>query len=107
MHYLPFFYEMPYLYVLQAAFTIWMLIDCSRRRAETYWFWIILCFPGFGAWAYFFAIKARDFHASEGLTFWPFHRRPALQELRHRVEQAPTPANQMDLAERLIEEGEY
>jgi hypothetical protein len=32
---------------------IWMLIDCARNERETYWFFIILFFPGIGALIYF------------------------------------------------------
>jgi hypothetical protein len=107
MHHLPFFDEVPYLYLLQVAFMIWMLVDCQRRRAEFHWFWVILFLPGIGAWVYFFVVKARDFRGWEGPSFWPFHSRPSLQELRYRVEQTPTQANHLALAERLIEQGEH
>jgi hypothetical protein len=107
MYYLPFLYEMPYLYVLQGAFTAWMLIDCGRRRAETHWFWVILFFPFFGAWIYFFAVKYKGRYGLPALNFWPFYSPPSLDELRHRVEHSPTQANHMDLAQRLIEEGQH
>lgn len=107
MPYLPFFYEVPYLYLLQGAFTIWMLVDCHRRRAENHWFWVILFFPGFGAWIYFFMFKAKEFRRFKGFHFWPFYSQPSLKELRYRVQQLPTQANQMELADRLMEQHEY
>ena len=107
MHYLPFLAEMPYLYLVQAAFMVWMLIDCNRRGADSTWFWVILLFPGFGAWAYFFVVKVRDFHGFERWNLWHFQSRPSLDELRYRVEQSPTQTNHLALAERLMEQGEH
>ena len=36
------------------AFSIWMAVDCWRRGAEWFWFWIILFFQPLGAILYFF-----------------------------------------------------
>lgn len=36
------------------AFSIWMAIDCWRRGADGYWFWLILVFQPIGGIAYFF-----------------------------------------------------
>ena len=107
MLHLPFLAEMPYLYLLQGAFTVWMLIDCYRRGGDMMWFWIILIFPGFGAWIYFFAIKVRDFGDPSSLSFWPFNRGPSLEELHYRVQQSPTLANRLALGERLVKQGEH
>ena len=106
MHLFPFFHEMPYLYLLQTAFMIWILVDCYRRGAEVFWFWVILIIPGFGAWAYFFVVKIHDFHHLERISIWPFRSRPSMSELRYRVERSPTTVNQMEMAQRLIENGE-
>ncbi len=92
-------------YLAQGAFTLWMVVDCYRRGAESYWFWIILCFPFLGAWAYFFMVKAGDFHWLRDLPL--FSRRPPLAELRYKAEQVPTLANRLALAERLVEKKEY
>jgi hypothetical protein len=109
MWHLPFLEEAPYLGIAQLAFMIWMLVDCQRRGAEQYWFWIILMIPGIGAWVYFFTHKIHDFRGrgSGGLNFWPFDRRANLTELRYRVQQTPTLANQLALGERLTEKGEH
>ena len=41
--------------LLSTVFPIWMAIDCIRNDEEKgMWFWIILCFPCFGACVYFF-----------------------------------------------------
>lgn len=95
----------PYFYLAQSAFMVWMLVDAYRRRADYYWYWIILFLPGIGSLVYFFAVKLADFNSPRlsGL----FHRPVPLQELRYRVETAPTLTNQLALAERLIELREF
>jgi hypothetical protein len=98
-------YTHPYLALVQGAFMVWMLIDASRRRADHYWFWVIIVVPVLGAWAYFFVVKAADFRRVHFLSL--FQGRTTVAELRYRVEQVPTLANQLTLAERLIERHEY
>lgn len=95
--------EYPYLALAQTAFMIWMLVDAYTRRVDTIWLWIILLVPGIGAWAYFFAVKARDFRRGSVPTLW--HRRVSLEELRYRADQVPTLASHLELAERLVEKG--
>jgi hypothetical protein len=103
------------LLLLQAGFTIWMLVDCRQRGQDQTWFWVILWFQPLGAWAYFFAVKLNTmrrfhtFHAS-GTNSWLstlFQRRASLEELRYQAERAPTLASRLALAERLIEKKEY
>lgn len=97
-------YRHPYLSLVQTGLTLWMLIDSYRRGAEGYWFWIILWLQPLGAWVYFFAVKIRDFRG--GLSWPVLERRPSLSELRYRVEQTPTLASHLALAERLREAGQ-
>src|SRR5262249_47364904 len=92
----------------QGALTIWMLVDCHRRSADGFWFWVILLLQPIGVWVYFFAVKARDFQGFQGLTGWfAFQRRPSLEELRYQAEQTPTLANHLALGERLVERGAH
>jgi hypothetical protein len=105
MHLLPFFGEASYLYLLQFAFMVWMLVDCARRRGEYYWFLVILFLPGFGAWIYFFVVKIHDFRVFDSARSFAFQRRPSTNELRYRVERSPTIVNHLAMAERLIEKG--
>lgn len=107
MFHLPFLYESSPLFLLQGGLTIWMLVDASRRRVDSYWLWIILIFQPFGAWAYFIAYKAGDLKGGAGWLTNLFHRPPSLAELRHRAEQTPTVVARLDLAERLVETGEF
>jgi hypothetical protein len=95
------------LYLAQVAITIWMLVDANRRGVEYYWYWIILAFQPIGPWAYFFIYKARELQGGHGWLSGVFHRRPSMRELRHRVERSPTPANQLELGERLVEGAAY
>jgi hypothetical protein len=97
-------YRHPWLSLIQGAFTIWMLVDCYRRQAETFWFWVIFFIPGLGAWAYFFAVKIGDFR---GVNLSFLQRQASLEELRYRAEQVPTLANHLAFAERLIEKHDY
>src|SRR5262245_5003109 len=103
MPYLPYVNEVPYLYVAQIGLTIWMLVDANRRGVETYWYWIILMFQPLGAWGYFFIYKARELRIGKLSFGGLFQRRASLQELRYRVDRAPTMANRLELAQRLIE----
>lgn len=107
MPYLPFLYEYWPLGLAQAALTLWMLVDASRRHVEYYWFFLILAFQPFGAWAYFFIFKARELRGGQGWLGNAFYRPPSLQELRHRTERMPTMANRLELGERLAQAGEY
>jgi hypothetical protein len=99
------FLEYPLLSLAQTAFMVWMLIDAYRRRAETFWFWVILFLPGLGSWVYFFAVVLRDFRGPNlgGL----FQRPASLEELRYRAEHLPTLVSHLELAERLIELGHH
>src|SRR5437879_5359576 len=101
MRFFPYFYDTPFgfLLPLQIALSIWMLVDANRRGVDYYWFWIILAFQPFGAWAYFFAYKMRDFRGGSGSLGSLFQRRASLAELRYQAEHSPTMANHLALAE--------
>ncbi len=99
-------YAHPYLSLAAAGLTVWMLIDAYWRRVEPVWFLVILLIPGLGALAYFVAVAAADYFR-KGSAGGLFQARTSLQELRYRAEQVPTLANQLALAERLVERREY
>jgi hypothetical protein len=94
------------LYLLQGAFTVWMLVD-AFRRSEGFWPWVILFVPVLGAWGYFFAVKVPGWTGGRSWSLPAFRRGPSLDELRFRAEQSPTLANHLDLAERLAERHEH
>jgi hypothetical protein len=90
--------------LLQAALTIWMLIDSARRAdADSYWFWVILFVPVVGAWIYFFVVFVPALKPGR-LAVW-LRGRPSLEEMRYRAESLPTLVNHLALAQRLMEEG--
>ncbi len=99
-----FYHRYPIIVYAQAAFTIWMLIDASRRHVQQHWYFIILFVPVLGPWAYFFSVMAPEM----GSLKWPvFQRKVPLEELRYRAQQTPTLAHHLDLGQRLIELGDY
>jgi hypothetical protein len=107
MLHFPYLIEMSPLYMVQAALTVWMLIDASRRSVDGWWFWVILALQPVGAWVYFFNYKWPDLRSgSSGLTNM-FQRRISVQELEHRVERSPTALNRLELGKRLVEEGRF
>ncbi len=96
------------LYYLFAVFYIWMIVDAFRRRAEFYWYLIIIFVP-FGPLIYFFVVKLQDRRPGGGggaisrLT----HREPSLSDLRYRAEETPSVLNKLALADALHGRGEY
>jgi hypothetical protein len=99
--------EYPYLGLLQAAFTLWMLIDAYHRSTEAFWFWVIFLFQPIGPWFYFLAVKLQGWRDRPGLSLPLFQGGPSLKELRYRAQQSPTLANHLALAQRLIVRREY
>jgi hypothetical protein len=99
-------YSHPLASLLQAALTIWMLIDASRRQeAEPFWFWVILFVPLIGTWVYFFVVFVPALKPGR-LAAW-FQGRPSLDEMRYRTENSPTLVNHVALAQRLMEQGDH
>jgi Uncharacterized protein conserved in bacteria containing a divergent form of TPR repeats len=94
--------------LLQMAFTIWMAVDAYQRRAEFFWYWLILLFQPIGPFIYFFAVKLPTFRFRRFHSSGPVRQsKLSLKELTYRVERAPTVANRLALAERLMDKGEY
>ncbi|MCU0694024.1 MAG: hypothetical protein MUF54_21750 [Polyangiaceae bacterium] len=90
------------LYLLITAFTIWMIVDAIRRRAEYYWLLIIIFFAPFGGVIYFFAVKLHDFQRLPVAQALP--PRPGvanLPALRQAVNESPSLMNRLALAEGL------
>jgi hypothetical protein len=94
------------LYLLQLAFMIWMAVDAYHRGGEQYWVWIIIVFQPLGPWIYFFAVKLRSMRLPRLASRDAISREDrklSLDELRYRVERAPTVANRLALAHRLMD----
>jgi hypothetical protein len=96
---------MEFVQPLLVIFTLWMLLDAYRRHPEPYWFWIILLVPGVGPLAYFCLVKAGDYSGFTGRWFGP--RPPSLDELLFQVQQAPTLARNLAVAEALIDRSRH
>lgn len=93
--------------LVQTGFTVWMVVDAYRRGAEFFWFWIVLFFQPLGAWIYFFAIKFQTLRMPRFRSAAPRERRRSIEELRYRLDHAPTMANRLALAECLMERGRH
>src|SRR6266446_3391491 len=104
MHLLyQFIYDYPALAVIQALFTLWMLVDLFRTGGDQKWYWIILIVPMLAPVAYFIIeLLPRWRGSGMDIGSW-FHRPAALEELRFRAEQSPTLATHLALAQRLIQ----
>ena len=96
------------LFLLQSAFSIWMLVDAiGRPGISRYWYWIVLM--PFGEWFYFFKYKIHDpDFAWLKAPFGSLLDKPAsIKELRHNAEQTPSLANKVSLAQALHDADEY
>jgi hypothetical protein len=98
-------YQYPYLALALGTFTALMAYDAYCRRCDHHWYWLIVCVPLIGPLVYFFTVMAPGLHQTGFGSL--FQRRASLEELRYRADQMPTLTNQLELAERLIEKGEY
>lgn len=85
--------------ILALLFNVWMLVDVHKRRAPSYWYYIIFLVP-FGGVVYFFMYKAKDFKWGK----W-FVRPPSLSELEYRFKTTPSLANQVLFAKALYDAG--
>jgi hypothetical protein len=93
------------IYYLVAAFKLWMLIDCARRRAETYWYFVI--FVPLGAVAYFFLVKIHDYDLRWLQQAFRGRRGPTPQQLRYHARETPSAENRNRLAQALFDESQY
>jgi hypothetical protein len=78
---------------LSTVFTIWMLVECMRRRQFMPWGWIILFFPGIGAAIYFvvevqtaFSIPGLGGESSQSQVRFRKHRVTGAQVREARIE---------------------
>ena len=105
-----FLIEHPYLSLIQLAFTIWMAVEASRSGNMS-WIWIIIVFQPIGPWIYFFVemrerVFGRLFGRLPALSHL-FERKVPLDQLEYQAQQSPTVANQLALADRLVDLGRF
>jgi hypothetical protein len=86
-----------FLYYAASAFTIWMIVDAIRRRAEYYWYLIILFVP-FGSLIYFALVKVKDWNFRRSL---PGAGQKGILRLRSKLAETPSVANKLELADAL------
>jgi hypothetical protein len=91
------------LYYIQAAFSVWMLVDAIRRRSDFYWY--IVVFVPFGPLAYFLAVKIHDYDLRWLKQLVNVEHRPSVDALRFEYRQTPSFANRMRLAAGLHDAG--
>jgi len=92
------------LFILQTAFSIWMLVDAIKRGAQPWW-WIIIMVP-FGEFVYFFMIKIHDPPFSN-IRKWFKEKPVTLEQLRYEAQTTPSVANKVRLAQGLYDHGDY
>ena len=69
----------PY-FLLITAFQVWMLVDAVRKR-EWLWVALLLLFPGFASFWYFFFVYRQSPSATRGFELPGAHDRKRIQEL--------------------------
>jgi hypothetical protein len=89
------------LYPLLVLFTIWMVVDAIRRRAEFWWFLVIILFGPLGALAYFFIVKLEDFDGGGLRRAFSGAPSGSLSELAYRAQETPSIANKLAFADAL------
>ena len=89
-------------------FKIWMLVDAIRRRADTYWLWIIVGVPG-GSLLYFLLVRMRDYDAQQiqQRLLASVKRPESIDTLQFRYEQTPSIAARLALAQALGDAGRW
>jgi len=92
----------PYGVILQVL----AIIHFIRRRPDTYWFWIILMFGGFGALAYMLIEVIPDFGLLRD-SFQVFPRRKRIKQLEGMVVDNPSIGNYEELGDLYLDDGQF
>jgi len=92
----------PYGVILQVL----AIIHFIRRRPDTYWFWIILMFGGFGALAYMLIEVIPDFGLLRA-SFQVFPRRKRIKQLEGMVVDNPSIGNYEELGDLYLDDGQF
>ncbi len=97
---------MPIFFILQTAFSLYMLVHATKRGAPQYW-WFIILLP-FGEWAYFFVVYLPSRKNTFARSFTTFDERPAsLESLARSYRHTPSQHNLTRLAQGLYDAGKY
>ena len=101
-----FLFDHPILSLLQVAFTVWMAVEASRS-GNTTWIWLITA-PADRAVDLLLRRNARRrvfgrlFGRLPGVSASLRRRKASLDQLEFQVQQSPTLANQLAMADRLV-----
>ena len=94
---------MHFLFLLQSAFSLWMLYDASQRRVASHWYFIILM--PFGEIVYFFAVKAKADPKMRDFVRKLSERPDSLEDLQAQVAALPSHVNRVRLAQGMHDAG--
>lgn len=86
-------------YYVAIAFTLWMVVDALRRKAELYWLAIIVLFAPLGGVVYFAVVKLRDWNPQAVLARLPAG--PNVDSLKKQLDETPSVSNKLTLADAL------
>ena len=96
--------------LLGIGFSIWMFVDALRRKADFYWYILIILLMPIGGFMYFFFIKlpelqaaSADGNAMPAIPF-PMRKGPSIRSLQAQVQETPSQANKLSLAWALFED---
>lgn len=96
--------SVPLFFLLQTAFSLWMLSHAVRRGAPHMW-WLIILVP-FGEWLYFFTVFLPDRRAGSALGQL-LQRPPSLEAVERDYRQTPSHHNLVRYALVLHDAGRY
>lgn len=96
---------MPVVFLMQTAFSLWMLSHALRCDAPRYW-WLVVLLP-FGEWVYFLAVYLPSRRGRHKDFSKYFARPPSLGSLMRAHRQTPSNANLLRLAQGLFDAGKF
>ena len=86
--------------LLSIVFQAWMMVDCFQRRADWYWYLIIMFFGPIGALIYFIAVRQSSAPANlsgDNFTGGYFANKKRLKDIESKVYYNPNALNYLDL----------
>jgi len=94
-----------FLYIVLAAFSLWMLIDAIRRKAEWWWLAVIVLSGPVGALVYFVVKKAKDLRFGDDQVVPLTLGGDALPHLKELAQESPSIANRLAYGDALRQSG--
>ena len=102
----------PFLELLSFGFSLWMFVDALRRKADFYWYVLIILLMPIGGFIYFFVIKLPEMQAASadgtslgtGTIPFPMRKGTTVRTLEAQVVETPSQQNRLALAWALFED---